>query len=157
MKINYSNPMAKVYQYEYAMYLVMTELFHSVISNSAKIKTLKLYFADLVSESKVSGTPNYHKQEEMMDKMKQLVERDVVGKITFPGINKCMAEVRTKKNPDGTHNFIFSDGIYGFSIRLEGVRKGGRLKIVVKNYNTTAVIKKAHDQNEIMTEPVKAA
>lgn len=138
MKINYTNPMSKTYQYEYAMYLAVADLFHSVVCKSLGLKTLQLYFADLVTESKITGTPNYRRQDELKEEMKKVVERDVIGKIAFPGINQCMAEVTIRKNPDETHDFTFSDGIYGFTVRLNGKIKGGaKIKILIENRSAT--------------------
>ena len=130
LKIHYFNPAAKTYQYEYAMYLAVSEMFHSVVTRSMNLKSLELYFADLITESK-TGVPNYSKQEKVKEEMKQLVERDVVGKIKFPQMNRCKAELTIRKNSDDTHSFVFSDGIYQFSVRLKDIGEGNK-KIITQ-------------------------
>ena len=130
MNINYKNPMSRIYQTEYAMYLAISELFYAVRCSSKALTTLKLYFADLVTESKVTGTPNFRKQEEMMNELRHAVKRDLIGKIVFPSINQCMAQVTIIKNEDYTHSFTFSDGIYGFTVNIERTKKGGLMIIV---------------------------
>ncbi len=50
--------------------------------------------------------------------MRKLVTRDVIGNITFPMMDVCAAEVMAVSYEDGTHRFIFTDGIYGFVLKL---------------------------------------
>ncbi len=119
---HYRNPLTKTYQYEYALYLAVSELFASVKCKSGCIESLKLYFSELPEGS--NG---------VADEMATLVQRDVAGSITFPMMHACAAEVRTRLEKDGTHTFIFSDGIYGFSVHLDKMKKGHPGKILVRD------------------------
>ena len=70
-------------------------------------------------------------QEGFLAEMKMLVARDVTRQITFPMMNICAAEVTTMLEKDGTHRFVFTDGIYGFSLRLDmsGKDRPGRILV----------------------------
>ncbi len=128
------NPLTRAYQYEYALYLAVSDLFESVRCRSMCVESLLLYFRELPhrkdhhGDSEMSaekGTGNTKKtQEDYLDEMKMLVSRDVVGRIRFPMSHICAAEVRVVLENDGKHSFIFSDGIYGFRVRLHMPGKG---------------------------------
>ena len=118
LKINYKNPMEKTYQYEYALYMLVSDLFQTVVCNSMCIDSLKLYYMDLVKENRNTGNPSYEKQYVVEEEIQTLIEKDVIGKIKFPGMHVCRAEVTVRTKEDGAHVFTFSDGIYGFSVSL---------------------------------------
>ncbi len=118
LRNNYINPMTKVYQYEYALYIIVADLFKAVECNSRCIERLKLYYAELVRENRNTGHISYEKQYEIEDNMQKLVNRDVIGKVDFPAMHKCKAEVSVMEKGNGYHMFIFYDGIYGFSASL---------------------------------------
>ncbi len=139
---SYRNPLTKVFQYEYALYRAVSDLFASVQCRSMCIESLKLYFSELShSSDKAEGEKNElpaeekkkKTQEDLIAAMAWLVARDVVGHITFPEMNICQAEVLVSTNEDGTHTFVFEDGIYGFSVRLNIPRKGTPKTIEVKD------------------------
>ena len=119
MKNTYKNPMSNVYQYEYALYMLVSNLFEKIISSSRVITTLRLYYAELVKESKETGHLSYEKQYLMEEEIQKMITRDLVGKITFPGINRCRAKLTVRTSNSGLHIFRFSDGIYGFEVFLE--------------------------------------
>ena len=52
----YINPLTKTFQYEYALYQVLSGLFKSVECSSKCIETLKLYFAELARGSSDPGS-----------------------------------------------------------------------------------------------------
>ncbi len=136
---SYKNPLTNVYQYEYALFLAVSGLFKSVRCRSMCIGSLKLYFSELNKDEKekkdqdpmepVKGT-----QKKLLEEMESLVEKNVIGKISFPMINVCEAEVYTKLEADGTHTFIFTDGIYGFSVHLDIRKKGHPKGVDVRAY-----------------------
>ncbi len=120
---HYRNPLTKLFQYEYALYETVSELFGVVKCDSRGIDTLKLYFKELPEKKRQEENPEdaekkKKSQEDILSEMAVLVERDVVGKITFPMMNVCAAEVRVIPEKDGSHKFFFTDGIYGFSVQL---------------------------------------
>ena len=134
----YKNPLTKTFQYEYALYRAVADLFASVRCNSLCLESLKLYFSELGHKETAESTPdedlgnkaqNGKTQEGLIDEMRRLVARDVVGHVTFPQMNICAAQVKSVVEADGTHSFIFTDGIYGFKVRLamEGRKKPGRI------------------------------
>ena len=47
----------------------------------------------------------------------------------------CAAEVRILLEDDGTHSFVFTDGIYGFKVHLDIQGKGHPGRIDVTNRN----------------------
>ncbi len=137
MDRNYKNPMTKVYQYEYALYIVMASLFQSVRCKSLCPNSLMLYFKELPLDVKEEELPENvivrKSQRKLIEEIETLVERDVVGKINFPMINACAAELLIKCQDDGTHRFFYTDGIYGFSVHLDMERKRHPRRIEVKN------------------------
>ena len=117
-KIDYRNPMAKTFQYEYALYLLMSDLFHDIHCSSVfALKTLKLYYMDLVTTNK-SGHPSYEKQYVIENKVSYWIKRDVLKQINFPQMDQCKVNVRIKQTMDDSHIFVYSDGIYTFSLSL---------------------------------------
>ncbi len=48
-------------------------------------------------------------------------------------ISICAAEVMTALEDDGSHRFIFTDGIYRFDLHLDMARKGHPRGIEVRN------------------------
>ena len=140
----YRNPLAKTLQYEYALYLTVADLFGSVRCRSMCIDRLKLYFSELGHRPQKSGVGTdaadmqegiikkcKNTREDMLSKMEILVKRDVIGHINFPMMNICTAAVRTIPEKDGTHSFIFTDGIYGFRLHLETEGTGSPKRIRV--------------------------
>ncbi len=110
--------MTKVYQYEYALYMIVSDMFKAVECNSRCIERLKLYYAELVRENKNTGHLSYEKQYEIEENIQKMVARDVIGRIVFPGMHKCKAKVTVMDRGNGFHTFLFSDGIYEFSVGL---------------------------------------
>ena len=99
-----------------------------------------LYFKELpldVNEEELPEDVIVRKsQRKLIEEIETLVERDVIGKIKFPMINACAAEVLIKRQDDETHRFFYTDGIYGFSVHLDMERKGHPRRIEVRNINT---------------------
>lgn len=143
---NYKNPLTRQFQYEYALFLAVSDLFSSVICRSLCIESLKLYFMELPASSNKdeeqtvgTGDASMKKsksRERMMAETAMMVSRDVISKITFPQINICRAEVTVLSEKDGTHTFLFSDGIYGFTVHMESPKKGVPRSIVVRDLSS---------------------
>ena len=121
MKIIVKDPHAKTYQYEYAMFLAVSELFACVSYKSRVIETLKLYYFELPVRGDGSGrlSVNGRSREDHVYAMSEMVKRDVSGKVKFPMMNVCKAEVRVRTLKNGTHYFLFTDGIYAFRVHLK--------------------------------------
>ena len=136
LRINYTNPLTRQYQYEYAMYKIMSDRFAGVECRSLAIDQLRLYYTDLVKESRnANDKVNYShaKQETLDSEVQHMLERDVDGHIYFPQMNICKAEVRIRRDKNGCHGFTFTDGIYSFTLRMEAPDKKKRGRIVVRN------------------------
>lgn len=123
----YKDPMTKVFQYEFVLFMMVADLFKAVEYSSRCIERLGLYYAELVRENKTTGNFSYEKQYEIEGEMEAMVRRDVSGQIVFPGIHMCKANVSVKTMDNGMHTFIFTDGIYGFEVSLM-MGKGNRPK-----------------------------
>ncbi|MCR5595753.1 MAG: hypothetical protein K6G12_07890 [Lachnospiraceae bacterium] len=142
MDKSYKNPLTKTYQYEYALYETVSELFGSTSCKSKLIDTLKLYFKELpagqsgaVSTDRnedIGKEPKKITQESIMREVRLLVERDVAGQVSFPGMHECKAKVTVMSNKNGTHAFLFSDGFYTFAVHIEVPGKGHPKKILKK-------------------------
>lgn len=137
---DYKNPLTARFQYEYALYRAVSDLFSSVRCNSMCIESLKLYFRELPPISKNEETPEYSSsgkkrksQESLLAEASMLVTRDVVSKITFPQINICQSEVNVLTQSDGTHTFLFSDGVYGFTVSLDMKGNGHPKGILIED------------------------
>ncbi len=161
----YKNPLTRIFQYEYALYRTVTDLFESVRCKSMCVESMKLYFMELGHKQLNADNNEYHQteqetdekksknmQEDLLAEMNILVSRDVIGHITFPMMHICTAEVRTMVEEDGTHSFIFTDGIYGFRLHLDIPRKGHPKKIEV-----TDLGEKEQDLDNHITEIDHAA
>ena len=127
----YKNPLTKAYQYEYALYKVISEMFGSVRPKSRSIGTLKMYFSEMPRDRREGGKKKT--QEELLEEMRALVERDVVGNVRFPMMSTCAAEAKTITVEGDTHKLVFTDGVYGFCLKLDGVEKGHPHRIAVAN------------------------
>ncbi len=142
---SYKNPLTKTYQYEYALFTAVSDLFDHVECRSMCIDSLRMYFRELpvkgkdedATEDKDSQVANIKKmnQERLIDNMKTMVSSDVIGHITFPMMNKCAAEVTTITGKDGTHWFVFDDGIYGFAVHLTLEKNKKPVAIEVRCFN----------------------
>ena len=87
----------------------IAEKFRSIESTSNAIRTLELYHRELSADTAkvISG------------QISDLMEKDVSGKICFPMADRCRCQVKVKRLPGGMHEFLFTDGIYGFAVILE--------------------------------------
>jgi len=123
---------AKKFQNEYAMYVAVSELFHIVRNRSMKIKSLMIYFKELPhrkeKDSEETSSTRRITQEELLEKFKAFVKRDLLEYVDFPMMESCAVEVFVYHEKDGSHTFAFTDGIYGFMVHLEfgKGRKGNR-------------------------------
>ncbi len=120
----YYNPMTKVFQKEYALYKAVAGLFRGVECRSMLIDTLKLYYSELPHRKQHDGKEqeekeNRNNQEDILEDMEETVRKEVVGNVSFPLMHICQARVRVTVNADRTHTFVFTDGVYSFSVRLK--------------------------------------
>ncbi len=126
-KSDYKNPMSKIFQHEYALYLLMSDLFHEVqCSSGFALETLRLYYMDLVTTGR-SGTASYEKQFQIENRISYWMKRDVSEKIDFPMMGECRAKVIIEQCADYSHKFIFTDEIYSFSVSLRRDKKSGKI------------------------------
>ena len=142
LRINYTNPLTKQYQYEYAMYSIVSGMFEGVECRSLTLEQLKLYHAELVKESRSDNSKekySYTKQKELDNEVLAMVKRDVVGHIEFPQMNICKAEVKIRKDKNGSHSFTFTDGVYSFTLRMQAPRKGRRGRILVSGRKISGI------------------
>ena len=128
-KYRYTNPLTRQFQAEYAMYEAVSSLFAGVICRSLTLENLKLYHAELSKE----------KSEELENEVKHLIGKYLTGKVCFPAMNICKAEVKIRNNADGTHRFIFTDGVYSFSLQLKTSRRSRKMFLEVKGRNITGL------------------
>ncbi len=128
----WKDPMTRNYQYEYAMYEVVSGLFASVRCRSMCLESLKLFFWELPNKQENEDqeqdnvTPGAKKskyRQDILGEISYLVNRDVIGHVTFPMMSSCQAEVRIVREENRKHRFIFTDGVYGFSLILYGQAK----------------------------------
>ncbi|MCR5280052.1 MAG: hypothetical protein K6E19_11480 [Lachnospiraceae bacterium] len=128
---HYRHPMTKQFQYEYALYETVSDLFKSVRCRSMSMESLALHFAELPHTKDDTKEIRKGSQEDVMAEVAGLVARDVVGNITFPMMHICACDSMSILEDDGSHTFLFSDGIYGFSVRLRLSENGHPKKIEV--------------------------
>ncbi len=138
--------MKKKFQYEYALCMLVSKLFDTVKCRSMAIRNLELQFLDLPDRSR-----DFLCKKAVVADIMMLIERDVIGQITFPMMHICAAEVRIITENSGLHTFIFTDGIYGFSVRLDGFRNGIPTSIQVEDQGCV------HTSNTIGMGETKAA
>jgi hypothetical protein len=120
-RYNYTNPLTKQYQAEYAMYKAAAGLFAGVSCRSLTLDRLKLYYAELSDKAK----------EDLEKEVRFLLDRDVTGKVCFPAMEICRAEIKIRNKADGTHSFTFTDGVYSFSLSILIPRRGGKKRLKV--------------------------
>ncbi|MCR4704996.1 MAG: hypothetical protein K5641_02915 [Lachnospiraceae bacterium] len=140
---SYKNPMSATFRYEYALYEAACALFGSVTCRSMCIERLRLYFLDLkhhtdpkeegAADDPLTEKASQKTQMSIRDEIESLMKRDVLGKINFPSMHECHAESRAIPDENGAHTFVFTDGIYGFSLKLQMPKKGSPKGILVAN------------------------
>ena len=144
MKNFYKNPMSKIFCYEYALYMLLGDRFAGISCKSLAVDSLRMHYADLVKEKKKKNNPyapvtlSYQEQYDIEELIDQLVRRDVIGKVSFPGMHLCRAEVKVRTLQDGSHTFLFTDGIYAFEAGLSYDKKGEPAAVRVRNLRPAA-------------------
>ncbi len=140
---NYRNQLTRTYQYEYALFTALSDLFSFVRCRSLCVNRLKLYFKELPgrngaggsaeADPAIAGGSRRRTQEDLLEEMKGLVARDVVGHVNFPMMGACAAEAVTVAEKGGALSFVFTDNIYGFKVRLVMPKKGCPARIEVED------------------------
>lgn len=132
----YVDPLTKNYQYEHALLTAVSDLFNETKTSSLLPERLRLYFNELPIRKEAQAEVKAQKEamgqevngevpipkktrESVMEEVKALVARDVEGKVEFPMMHQCMAQVRVIIQKDGTHAFLFTDGVYSFCVSLD--------------------------------------
>ncbi|MCR5337303.1 MAG: hypothetical protein K6E75_01970 [Lachnospiraceae bacterium] len=144
MKNYYNNPMSQIFCYEYALYMLISDLFAGTTCSSMAVDSLRMYYADLVRENDHKNNPyakvtfSYEKQYVIEELIAQLIRRDVIGKVAFPGMHLCRALVKVRTLQDGRHTFLFTDGIYAFEAGLAFGKKGVPTAVLIRNLRTAA-------------------
>ena len=116
----------------------MSDLFASTECSSRCIDSLKLYFAELPdgcdrdADTRTGGGKTRTKKDYLAE-VAGLAARDVAGHVRFPMMNICAAKVQTFTESDGTHTFLFTDGLYGFLVHIKVPSKGHPEGIAVKD------------------------
>ena len=147
------NPLRKRFQYEYALYMLISSMFQSVRCRSRNIDSLRLYYIELPDKAgkKAKDSEEENKTRTKADvvlEIANLIVRDIAGKIPFPKMHKCAVESRAVLEEDGSHTFIFTDGVYSFSVHLDMYRNRELKKIRIadlrssKDHTAPAVVKK---------------
>lgn len=153
---SYRNPLSKVFRYEYALYTLLSGWFGSTVCRSMCVESLSLYFKELgrrpKTETERDALSDKEKkrvtQEDIFDEVSVRLDKDVRGHITFPLMHECMAEVSIVPTGDGTHTLIFTDGIYGFSVRPVFSSKNEFKKLEVKDLRPLKVRDGGKDEKE---------
>lgn len=141
------NPLSKVFRYEYALYTLLCGWFGSTVCRSMCVETLSMYFKELGRRPKTAAERDALSdrekkrvtQEDVLDEVNARLIKDVQGHINFPMMHECMAEVSIVPTGDGTHKLIFTDGIYGFSVRPVFTSRGRFMKLEVKDIRSLRV------------------
>ena len=156
---HYRNPKTKQFQYEYALYETVSALFESVRCRSMNMESLRLYFEELpqAKEKEIPGEKKKYTQTDMLEEVAALVAKDVAGKVSFPMMHICACESQCVLDDDGSHTFIFSDGIYGFSVHMDVPRNGRPKKIKVKNLGQTEPVRKKTGKKTVKENAAAAA
>ena len=144
---HYRNPLAKAFRYEYAIYLLLSGWFESTVCRSMCIESLSLYFKELgrrpqnatERETLTGGEKKRVTQEDVLDEVSARLIKDVQGHINFPMMHECRAEVSIIPTGDGTHKLIFTDGVYGFSLRPVFSEKNKLTKLEVRDLHPLRV------------------
>ena len=131
-------PKNRLLQYEYALYVIISQRFYSISNKCFGIDSLKLYFQEL------PGTTNTQKagrhrvtQADILEKVECMADKDVFEHIRFPQMSSCKATIRVLPRTDGTHVFLFSDGTYAFAVSFILSDKRKPKKIEVRNFRVT--------------------
>ncbi len=129
-----SNGPSKTGIYEYALSETVSELFESVVRRS-NMEPLSLCFAELPDRrpenDDTPGTKKKRTKDDYLNEVRALVEKFVVGHVGFPMMHACAAEMYAIRGEDGTHKFYYTDGIYGFSVKIPVPKKGHPDKLEV--------------------------
>ena len=131
LRVDYKHPFEKLYQYEYAVFNIISGLFKEVSFTSNYIDIVRLYYIDLIKLND-SGNPSYKKQNELDRECLNMVNDDFLGSVGAGQLNQLRAYVTTPLQPDGTHAFVFEcDNGASFAYRIRG--RGHNRRIEVRN------------------------
>ncbi len=120
------------------------------------VESLSLYFKELGSRPKTAAEredlsekeKKRVTQEDILEEVSERLDKDVRGHITFPLMHECMAEVSIVPTGDGKHKLIFTDGIYGFSVRPVFSSRNKFMRLEVKDLRPLRVTDRGEDKED---------
>ncbi len=131
LRVRYKNPLTRQYQYEFCIFDLMCRRFKSIECNSRCIDTLELYYAELVGNTE-TGNPSFKRQEDVEAECEDMIDRDVIKKLTMGNTLQNNAKVSVSLQRDGGHVFrFFCDNGVNFAFRFK--QENGKKKILCKN------------------------
>ena len=118
--------------------MLISDMFHSVRNRSRSIESLRLHYMDLPdkAEKKPKDSEEENKRKtksDIVQEVAELIVRDLKGRIPFPMMHTCAVESKAVLEEDGSHTFVFTDGIYGFSVHLDMYRNRDIKMIKITN------------------------
>ena len=147
--IRFKNQSKTRCQYEWVLYKMVSDLFESVRCRSMGMEGLSLYFSELPHRKKDGADSGKRTQESVASEMKALINKEVVGNVPFPMIQVCAAESLRITEEDGSHTFVFTDGIYGFSVHLDMTRSGHPKGITVEDLMKDKPVREEPDNKAV--------
>ena len=125
---NYRNPLAKTYQFEYAVYMVLAGSFRSVSCRSNALETIRLYYLEKVKGGESNNKKKYRLTEDSSRKVRAMICR-ALGR---GGIESLDAHIKILRMPEGNHVFVIDCG-RGMRCALMAEVKGRRKTIVLRD------------------------
>ncbi len=124
---NYRNPLAKTYQFEYAVYMALAGSFRSVSCRSNALETIRLYYLEKVKGGE-SNKKKYRLTEDSCRKVRAMICR-ALGR---GGLESLDAHIKILRMPEGNHVFVIDCG-KGMRCALMAEVKGRRKTIVLRD------------------------
>ena len=124
---NYRNPLAKTYQFEYAVYMALAGSFRSVSCRSNALETIRLYYLERVKGGE-SNKKKYRLTEDSCRKVRAMICR-ALGR---GGLESLDAHIKILRMPEGNHVFVIDCG-KGMRCALMAEVKGRRKTIVLRD------------------------
>ncbi len=124
---NYRNPLAKTYQFEYAVYMALAGSFRSVSCRSNALETIRLYYLE-----KVKGGESNKKQYRLTEASCRKVRAMICRALGRGGLESLDAHIKILRRPAGNHVFVIDCG-KGMRCALMVEVKGGRKTIFLRD------------------------
>lgn len=124
---NYRNPLAKTYQFEYAVYMALAGSFRSVSCRSNALETIRLYYLE-----KVKGGESNNKKYRLTEDSSRKVRAMICRALGRGGIESLDAHIKILRMSEGNHVFVI-DCDRGMRCALMAEVKGRRKTIVLRD------------------------